>query len=247
MGNLRLRVRLLSVIGLLLLTLCAPCAFAQTAYAPGGLFVDPTAFTPREGQWNLYAAFFDQYEIEGKEDHYAPVNVIYSPTNSLEVSFLTVYHDGFGHPHHFHLGGFVKYQFIPDAPRHPAIAWTAAYVGRDHMQWSSAAVVSHAFLNSRGRASIIPSVGVKWGSASEDATGTDFAGFVGLQVPVGHGFQVIGEESTKFKFDRGCASGIGASWTSRTGTTLTLGYVNTGRSIKPGFFFGVGVALGGLK
>ena len=114
----------------LLVCLCfGGSARAQTAYAPGGLFVHPTAFTSHRGALSLYAAGFDQYEDEGRQENYIPVSLSYSPTDRWQISALAAYHDGFDHPRHIHLGAFTKYQLVPDAPtRAPQPAMQATSV-----------------------------------------------------------------------------------------------------------------------
>ena len=219
-------------------------ARAQTAYAPGGLFVHPTAYTPKRDSFSMYAAGFNQREDAGMQDNYIPISFTYSPTNRLAVSALGIYHDGFDHPRHIHLGSFIKYQLTPDSATRPAIAITGAYVGHDHLEEALAGVVSHAFV-SRQHVYFIAHTGVKWGQTAESGHPNDFGAFTGLEVPLNRQFRLVGEYSTRLKFDRAPASSIGIMWRAQNGSGITVGVANTGRSSSMGFFFGVGLSLGG--
>lgn len=222
-------------------------AGAQTAYAPGGLFVHPTAFVPQVKRLRLYAAGFDQYEVQDRQNEYFPVSLTYVPTRQLQLSGLLIYHEGFDHPRHFHEGAFVKYQFTPDTPRSPALAVSAAYVGNDWLQESVAGIASHRFVHNR-RPLLTLSAGPKWGERGGEGGGaTDVGAFAGVQVPLGRGFNLVGEDATRFSFDRAPASSIGLMWSGRSGTGITLGFANGGRSARMGFFFGIGIGIGGLK
>jgi hypothetical protein len=219
-------------------------AHAQTAYAPGGLFVHPTAFTPRAHQYSMYSAAFTQDEEEGNNDSYYPITFTYTPTDRLQVSALAIYHQGKDHPSHTHLGGFLKYQLVQDTPSHPAFALAGAYIHNDHLESSVAGVFSHAFV-SRKRLLTTLHLGAKWGRTSEKEGGVDdIGGFIGAQVPLSRAWDIVGETSTRLKFDRSSASSIGFMYHTRGGTGISLGLVNGGRSSRMKLFFGVGLPLG---
>ncbi len=219
---------------------------AQTAYAPGGLFVNPTAYTFKRNTISMYSAAFDQYPEDGRQQEFVPFSLTYCPTDRLQVSGLLIFHDGWFERRHMHGGAFGKYQLVSDTPSHPAFAITGAYVANDHLQSTVAGVVSHAFTR-HGAPILIAHTGVKWGQAFGGGHPSDYAGFVGLEVPVGREFRLVAEDSTRFSFDQAPASGIGVMWQPRRGPGLTVGFVGTGRSKQLGFFFGVGISLGGLK
>lgn len=219
-------------------------AHAQPAYVPGGLFVHPTAFTPKAHQYSSYSAAFTQDEAGGSNESYYPTSFTYTPTDRLQVSALFVYHQGRDEPPHSHLGTFLKYQLAPDAPSHPAFALTGAYVGNDHLESAVTGVFSHAFIL-RGRAIMTLHLGGKWGRTSEQIGGvSDIGGFIGAQVPLSRQLDLVGETSTRLKFDRSSATSIGFMYHSRNGTGISLGLVNGGRSSRMKPFFGVGVPWG---
>src|SRR5258708_5420337 len=78
-------------------------ARAQTAYAPGGLFVHPTAYTPRAKQFSLYAATFTQDQAQGINNSYYPLSFTYTPTDRLQVTALLAYHQAADGPSHTHM------------------------------------------------------------------------------------------------------------------------------------------------
>jgi len=217
---------------------------AQTPYAPGGLFVHPTAFTSRAHQFSVYAAAFTQDEQRGINNSYYPLTLTYTPTNQLQISALAAYHQASDDPSHTHLGGFVKYQLVQDTIRHPAFAIGGAYVGNDHLESSAFAVASHAF-RARGRVATVLHLGAKWGRTKEEQGGVDdFGGFVGLQVPVAKEWDIVGETSTRLKFDAASASSIGFMYHNRSGVGVSLALVNGGRSSRMKPFIGVGFLVG---
>jgi hypothetical protein len=219
-------------------------ARAQTPYAPGGLFVHPTAFTPPPHQFSIYAAAFTQDEAGGSNESYYPLSVTYTPTDRLQVSALMAYHQGSNEASHTHLGGFLKYQLTPDTRTHPAFALAGGYAGRDHLESTVAGVASHAFLNGNRIVTTLH-MGVKWGRESDNNGGQDDVGaFVGAQIPLSREWGLVGETSTRFKFDRSAASSIGFMYHTRRGTGISVGLVNGGRSSRMKLFFGVGFPLG---
>ncbi len=221
----------------------APNAQAQTPYAPGGLFVHPTAFIGRPHQFSTYAAAFTQSENSGADASYYPFSVTYTPTNRLQVSALIAYHQQSGEPSHTHMGGFLKYQIVPDTRSSPAFAIAGGYVGNDHLESSVAGIVSHRFLNGNRVVATLHS-GVKSGRSSDRIGGVSDTGtFVGAQLPLARQWDLVGETSTKLKFDVAAASSVGVMFHTRGGTGISVGFVNGGRSKSLRFFFGVGLPL----
>lgn len=236
-----------TLLAALLLLVCSSLLHAQTAYAPGGMIVHPTAFTPRRGALNLYMAGFNQYEEDmNHQNNYVPLSLSYSPTDRLQLSLIAPYHDGADHPRHIHVGPFFKYQVLPDSSRHPAFAITGSYLERDWLKASAAGVFSHRFF-AGNRPLLTAHAGVKWGMTNAAGNQNDIGGFMGLQIPVNREWNLVGEYSTRLKFDPAPASSVGVMWRSRQGLGITIGFANTGRSNRMGFFFGVGYALGGSR
>jgi hypothetical protein len=219
-------------------------ARAQTAYAPGGLFVHPTAFTPKAHQYSIYTAAFTQDQALGVNHSYYPFSLSYSPSDRLQVSGLLAYHQAADDPSHTHLGTFLKYQILPDTRKSPAFAIAGAYVGHDHLESSIAGVFSHAFLRGTRIVATLHA-GAKWGrTGEEDGNRDDVGGFIGAQLPVSRQWSLVGETSTRFKFDRSAASSIGVMYETPHGPDISIGLVNGGRSSRMKFFFGVGYPFG---
>jgi len=229
---------------LAVITVMALPGRAQTPYAPGGLFVHPTAFTPPAHKFSTYAAAFTQDEKSGETGSFYPFSITYTPTDRLQVSALVTYHQEKGEASHTHLGTFLKYQILPDTSHSPAFAIAGGYTGNDHLESSIAGVVSHRFLRGN-RVVTTLHTGVKWGRTSDaEGNASDFGGFVGAQLPLSREWDLVGETSTRFKFDIAAASSIGVMYHTRSGTGISIGFVNGGRSKSLRFFFGVGFPLG---
>jgi hypothetical protein len=237
----RLSALLLSA---LLLWGTASVARAQSTYTPGGLFVHPTAYTLQAHQFSLYTAAFTQDQDLGINNSYYNQSITYAPSDRLQVTALTAYHQAADVPSHTHLGTFLKYQLVPDTGAHPAFAITGAYVGNDHLESSVAGVVSHRFVH-KGRVLSTLHLGIKWGrTPDEEGNQDDIGGFAGLQLPLNPYWDLVGETSTRFSFDRAAASSIGLMYHTRRGIGLSIGLVNGGRSSRMKPFFGVAYAIG---
>jgi len=234
----------LAILGAVLALGAGSAARAQTTYAPGGLFVHPTAFTPKAHQYSIYAAAFTQDQERGINNSYYPFSLTYSPSDRLQVSGLFVYHQAADDPSHTHEGVFLKYQILPDTRKTPAFAIAGAYVGNDHLESSVAGVFSHAFLRGT-RVVAILHAGAKWGRTGEDDGNVDdVGGFVGAQLPMSRQWSLVGETSTRFKFDRSGASSVGVMYEPAHGPGISLGLVNGGRSSRMKLFFGVAYPFG---
>jgi hypothetical protein len=219
-------------------------ARAQTAYAPGGLFVHPTAYTPKAHKFSLYAAAFTQDQAQGINNSYYPLSFTYTPTDRLQVTALLAYHQAADEPSHTHLGTFLKYQLAPQTSSHPAFAIAGSYAGRDHLESAIAGVASHRFVHN-GRVLTTAHLGIKWGRTSdEEGNKTDVGGFVGLQVPIHRQWDLVGETSTRLSFDRASASSIGLMYHTYHGLGLSFALVNGGRSTRMKPFIGIGFPIG---
>jgi hypothetical protein len=57
--------------------------------------------------------------------------------------------------------------------------------------------------------------------------------------------RLVGEASTRLRFEESAARGVGVFWGKPGATSMGVGMVNLGRGRHDGFFFGVGYPLGG--
>ncbi len=218
-------------------------AQAQSVYSPGGLFIHPTAYTPPSHQFSAYAAAFTQDEAAGRSQAYFPLALTYAPTDKLQVSAMAVYHEGKNTASYGHFGAFVKYQLLSDTPSHPAFALSGAYIGHDELESSIAGVFSRTFAR-QGRVFATLHLGVKWGRSSDGNGGaSDFSGFFGAQIPLSREWNLVGETSSRLKFERSSASSVGFMYQTRKGLGISLGMVNSGRSSRMNPFFGVGIPV----
>lgn len=229
------------MLGAALLCLCAS-ARAQTVYGPGGLFVHPSAFTPRQGQVGLNASWLTQ--DGGVRQEWTPVSVTYAVTDQAQIGVLHINRAYAGNGHSTR-GLFGKYQIVPDSPNRPAVAIAATLLDADIEQYSVSGVASHDFMRN-GRRMATGHVGVQWARRQDIADPKQDASlFVGAVVPIAQAWSLVGEYGTKFRFNKEAASAFGISWVGRDGLSLGVGWVNTGRSDDNRFFVGIGYSLGG--
>ncbi len=242
--NLKFEILLRAVLISLFAAISMISAQAQSVYSPGGLFIHPTAFTPPTHQFSVYAAAFTQDEARGRSQAYFPLALTYVPIDKLQVSALAVYHEGKNTAPYGHFGAFVKYQLLSDTPSHPAFALTGSYVAHDELESSIAGVFSRAFTR-HDRVFATLHLGMKWGRSSDgDGGASDLGGFVGAQIPLSREWNLVGETSSRLKFDRASASSVGFMYQTRKGLGISLGIVNSGRSSRMNPFFGVGIPVG---
>jgi hypothetical protein len=226
-----------------LLCLCRPAA-AQTFYGSTGLFVHPSAFSAPRGAIGLTASVMTQ-ESEGHINTYAPASLSYGLTTRVEGGVMYVRHTGDDVHAHSHLGGFAKYQILPEARTRPAVAIAGTFRNTDMLEHSLATVASYRF--QRGDRTLVTGhAGIKWGHANHAHDGaSDVAGFLGLEYPLGQRLRLVGETSTRFSFEPDAANSLGLAWAAPNGMHVGLGFVNIGRSDSARFFFGVGYPIGG--
>jgi len=236
-------LRILILLLLVSLGAYSRTADAQTAYAPGGLIIHPTAFTSPRNSFFLYSAAFTE-ESSATSSLY-PTSLSYSPTDNLQVSAILAYHQSANLPSHSHIGTFDKLQLVPDAPNHPAFAISYAYVANDFRETSVSGVASHNFTRNK-HPLLTLHLGAEWMKVPPYAgSKQDTSGFVGLEVPLSRLWTVFGETGTRLDFDTASATSFGVMYHARHSPDFTLGFLNTGSSKDLRFFFGVGYPFGG--
>ena len=235
----RLRTGLLL---LFFLCICLP-SHGQTFYGPGGLFVHPSAFTPKAGEVGLHVSWGRQ-RLGANDAEYQPTSIAGGVTDRFALGAMTIYHREDGLKTHVHGGVFGKYQFLRPGGNRPALAIAGGYRHQDHLETNLAGVLSHHFRRD-GRAVLTGHAGIKYGRTPHGEEGA--AGFLGMEVPVADRVKLVGEISSRFSFEPSAASGVGVMWAAGSGVSVGVGWVNTGRSDDNRFFIGVGYPLGGLK
>jgi hypothetical protein len=222
-------------------------AAAQTVYGQGGLLLHPSAFMRPAGSLNFGASYFSQRTGTTGRSEWNPYSLSYAFSGRAEFGVTAIRHQGTGIEAHTHVGPFVRYQFLPDTPSHPAVGLQASDLPSDLRQTTVAGVLSHRFGPAR-RAALTVHTGLEWVRTSgETGNQSDAAGFVGLQVPLTRELAITGEVGTKLKFERHSASAIGLMWASPAGPSVAIGWVNNGRSRSHEFFIGAGYPIGGLR
>lgn len=220
-------------------------AQSQTLYGPGGLFVHPTAFTPRRGVFQFNLSYFTQKAESETQGEYLPFSLAYSPTDRLQIGAIYL-HRRFGTTENESGGAFAKVQLLADGAAHPAVALVGSILGGDFRQGSLAAVASHDFRRG-GHHLVTLHVGLqltRWQDSDSLSPSASLSAFTGLVIPLKYGFSLLGEVGSRFAFDRKETSGFGIQYTARGGYTLGVGFVNTGRGDDNRFFVGVGFPSG---
>lgn len=217
---------------------------AQTAYGPGGLFVQPTAVLPPARTLNLNVSTFTQ-RIEGRpSSQWIPASLAYSISDRIQAGPLFL-HRSFNGGEFLSGGLFARYALAPDKPNSPAIALTGSFLTGDVRLASVGLVGSHAF-KSGDRTVLSLHAGGLWGRRDDIPNpGDSLSAFIGADVPLGREFSLIAEYGTRFSFDYKERSSYGVVYRPKRGPQIGVSFVNTGRSSENGFFVGVGYPLGG--
>jgi hypothetical protein len=231
---------------LFLLLACCGRGEAQTFYGASGLFVHPTAFVGRPQSLVLNVTVGKQSRDSGNRDTYIPVSLAYTPSNRLEVGALYVTRRGTNRTRH-HEGAFAKYQLLADSRTLPAFAIAVTYRHDDDLEWLVNGALSHNFIV-KGKTVVTGHAGVKWARSSADFDHRqDSSEYVGVEVPLASRLRLVGETSTRFRFEVAAASSIGLMWSAPNGANLGVGFVNLGRGVGRRLFVGVGYPLGGRR
>ena len=112
------RIQLFSIFLLLAVASAAP---AQTLYGPGGLIINPTAYTDKAGFMEVNASFFDRQPSGSPTMAFYPLSVTYAFTDKFELGALYV--DERIDSSSFNRGGFFFKQGVAtESARRPAVA-----------------------------------------------------------------------------------------------------------------------------
>src|SRR5579862_3482023 len=125
-------VRILTLLPILLA--CCASGEAQTFYGATGLFVHPSAFVSKPRTLIFNASVVRQVTSPVDKDTYFPASLAYTVSDRLEAGALFVVRKEEDRTRTFP-GAFTKYQLVPDAPSHPALALAATYRHNDNTEW----------------------------------------------------------------------------------------------------------------
>lgn len=218
---------------------------AQTNYGNTGLFVHPTAELPLEGRLRANLSYLHlPASSQNAENHWVPFNVAYRPSDRTEIG--ATYLHRFSRNSSFSSGGlYGKYLLVKEEGKTPGIGVIGNFLSGDIRLNSVSVAVSKSF-RSEERTYLSLHLGgqyVGWQTNTRKSTG--IRGFIGASIPISERFNIIGELGTRLHFDRAATSGVGLQYNTPSGMNLGIGYVNNGQSRNGGFFFGVGIPLGG--
>ena len=213
---------------------------AQTVYGPGGLFIHPTAFLPEQRSPQINLSWFTQ-EANGVESRWVPASLTFFPNKRAQLGGLFVSRRLRG-AERTSGGLFAKYQLQEGGVLTPTLAVSGSYLGGDVQQSSLSAVGSWRIPGLRG---ITGHSGYQWVRRADlPVSRDDLSSFLGVEVPIGPGFRLVGEMGSRMKFDRKAAAAVGVMW-SGSRLSLGVGFVNTGRSDSLHPFIGAGYTTAG--
>jgi hypothetical protein len=237
--------RLTGWITILVLLLAVP-SWGQSVYGQGGLFLHPSAYVRPAGSVNFGVSYFTQ-TTQGGQSEWNPYALSYGFSDRFEAGVTAVRHQGESVESHAHVGPFFRYEALSDTPSRPAFGMTVSNLPSDLRELTVAGVFSHRF-NQQKWDSLAVHVGAEWvRTGGETGNQTDFAGFVGIQLPVVRNIVLVGDIGTKLKFEPSNASAIGLMYSGPRGGSLAIGWVNNGRGHSNEFFIGAGYPIGGAK
>ena len=211
------------------------CAFtcltqAQTLYGPGGLIINPTAYTDKKGLFQFNASIFNR-QLANSTTAFYPVSATYALNDRFE--FGAVYVGEFTSPTHQDQGGiFFKEGLFTETQKRPAVA----FIGTSLMgggNWSTATLIASK--------EIIRGMRLHVGARGVNNTfdnRPDGNAILGTDFSIGGPFRVIAEGDTRLRQFPFASQAYGIQYSS-PGFTTTVGLVaQATRHFS--FFFGIG-------
>ena len=205
-----------SAVAAVLLFAWSHAAHAQTAYGPGGLFVQPTAIVPPARTLDLNVSTFTQ-RIGGRPS-----------AQSIPHRWLTRSPTEFRRDRYFCTDRSMAASFCPaacsqsmpltpDKQDRPAFALTGSFLTGDVRLASIGLVASHA-CRSGDRTVLSLHAGGLWGRRDDIRNpGNSLSAFVGADVPLSREFSLVAEYGTRFSFDYKERSSYEVVWRPRRG------------------------------
>jgi len=221
----RSRLLLLLFVGML-----ASAAHGQTLYGPGGLIINPTAYTDKKGVFQFNASIFNR-QLANSTTSFYPVSATYALNDRFE--FGALYVGEFTTPSHQDQAGvFLKEGIFTETSKRPAVA----VIGTSLMgggNWSTATLIASKELIRGFRLH----AGIR-GVTNTNESGLDGNAILGTDFSIGGPFKVIAEGDSRLRQYPYGSQAFGIQYAS-PGFTTTAGLVaQATRHFS--FFFGIG-------
>ena len=221
------------ILVLLLSGMLVSAAHGQTLYGPGGLIINPTAYTDKRGLFQFNASIFNR-QLANSTTSFYPVSATYALNDRFELG--AVYVGEFTSPTHQDQGGiFFKEGLFTETAKRPAVA----FIGTSLMgggNWSTATLVASKELIRGFRLH----AGVRGVNSTADNR-PDGNAILGTDFSIGGPFRIIAEGDTRLRQFPFGSQAYGIQFSS-PGFTTTAGLVaQATRHFS--FFFGVGYPI----
>ncbi|HLK16484.1 MAG TPA: hypothetical protein VKT78_16880 [Fimbriimonadaceae bacterium] len=222
---------------LLLLSVCAfaGAAHGQTLYGPGGLIINPTAYTDKKGLFQINASFFNRQLVNSTTTSFYPVSATYALSDRFE--FGAIYVGEFTSPTHNDQGGiFIKEGLLTETANRPAVALIGTSL-QGGGNFSTATLI--------GSKEVVRGVRLHLGARAvtfSSDSGLDGNAIAGTDFNVGGPFKVIAEADTRLKHFPYGSQAYGIQYAS-PGFTTTVGFVAQATQ-RFSFFVGIGYPVG---
>jgi hypothetical protein len=220
-------------------------AEAQSVYGPGGLFVHPTAYVPRQGdlKWSLMGRQQDMTNDPHVRNHEHNVGILgldYGLSERTEIGFSFTHIRGDIHASPTY-GLFAKHVLTKETDTKPQIA--LGYIWLPNSHWRTQfgfAVASKLLTPSDSKRPVQGHLGILHATHLNHFRTSDFAAYAGVGVGLFRNLKLVGEARTKTSADRGLPSSIGVVYTFNRRMNLAIGFVNDGAGRKNLFSIGAG-------
>jgi hypothetical protein len=217
------------------IVLCCACvvARAQTFYGPGGLIINPTAYTDHAGFLQFNASLFNQFEPGGITSIY-PASVVYAVSDQFELGGIYIGEKTYDRTTN-RAGIFLKQGLLKETTTLPAIALVGTAVTGYGTASSltlavSKEVLPHFHLHVGARA-----METEWNTRADGNL------YAGADYQIAKNYKLIAEiDSRLYVYPNGSAA-FGIQYDGPI--LLTVGAVAQG-SNRFGFFVGAGYPIG---
>lgn len=218
-----------------LLLLLGAVAHAQTLYGPGGLIINPTAYTDRAGFMEVNASFFNRQPTGSPTEAFFPLSLTYAFTDRFELGALYV-GEQIDSTSSNRGGFFFKQGLATENSRRPAFSVVGA------MLTGQGTTSSLTFIGSKTLTSgMRVHLGARALNTSFD-TRPDGNLIAGADFGIARQFRFIMEGDTRLRQYHVGSSAFGVQYAG-TGMTLTIGTIDQA-SGRYSFFFGAGYPVG---
>jgi hypothetical protein len=218
---------------------------AQSLYGPGGLFLYPTANVPPKGQLTTGMLVLPQRIPFTPGLHKNPTwgsfSIDYGLTDDVEIGVTSLAITDFKPSY----GGFIKYRFLQENRRQPAMAVGVTYTGSGDNDTEAAFLGLRKQLTQGERPPVVGHAGVLYvdmlAGIPYDEQLLPYGGVEWVLTPQ---WTFIAEARARGRGDFKVSTGLTVVYKYGQGNQLALTWANTGQSTQPRFGFGVGFRIG---